>query len=68
MQGRLEKRNLLITLQIKIIGNIVSINFVLEPKYKTILSDGYAVEDIIKNISMIDTSKKIHRGRHIDYL
>ena len=39
-------------------GNIVSINFVLEPKYKTILSDGYAVEDIIKNISMIDTSKK----------
>ena len=39
-------------------GNIVSINFVLEPKYKTILSDGYAVEDIIKNISMLDTSKK----------
>ena len=25
-------------------SNIVSINFVLEPKYKTILSDGYAVE------------------------
>lgn len=23
-------------------SNIVSINFVLEPKYKTILSDGYA--------------------------
>ena len=43
-------------------GNIVSINFVLEPKYKTILSDGYAVEDIIKNISMIDTSKKFIEG------
>ena len=43
-------------------GNIVSINFVLEPKYKTILSDGYAVEDIIKNISMIDTSQKFIEG------
>ena len=43
-------------------GNIVSINFGLEPKYKTILSDGYAVEDIIKNISMIDTSKKFIEG------
>ena len=43
-------------------GNIVSINFVLEPKYKTILSDGYAAEDIIKNISMIDTSKKFIEG------
>ena len=38
------------------------INFVLEPKYKTILSDGYAVEDIIKNISMIDTSKRFIVG------
>ena len=34
----------------------------MEPKYKTILSDGYAVEDIIKNISMIDTSKKFIEG------
>ena len=40
----------------------MSINFVLEPKYKTILSDGYAVEDIIKNISMIDTSKRFIAG------
>ena len=30
--------------------NVVNINFALEPKYKTILSDGYSVEDIIKNI------------------
>ena len=43
-------------------SNIVSINFVLEPKYKMILSDGYAVEDIVKNISMIDTSKKFIAG------
>ena len=29
--------------------NIVFINFVLEGQYKTILSDGYSVENIIKN-------------------
>lgn len=28
--------------------NVVSINFVLEGQYKTILSDGYSVENIIK--------------------
>ena len=38
--------------------NIVSINFVLEQKYKTILSDGYGVDEIIKNISLIDPSKR----------
>ena len=38
--------------------NIVSINFVLEQKYKTILSDGYSVDEIIKNISLIDPSKR----------
>ena len=38
--------------------NIININFVLESKYKTILSDGYDVESIIKNISLIDPSKQ----------
>ena len=42
--------------------NVVNINFALEPKYKTILSDGYSVEDIIKNISLIDPSKKFIEG------
>ena len=42
--------------------NIVSINFVLEPKYKTILSDGYEVADIIKNISLIDPGKRFIPG------
>jgi len=37
--------------------NVVYINFVLEKKYKTILSDGYEVDSIIKNISLIDPSK-----------
>ena len=43
--------------------NIVFINFVLEGQYKTILSDGYSVENIIKNISLIDPSKKFIAGK-----
>ena len=39
-------------------SNIVYINFVLEPKYKTILSDGYDVDSIVKNITLLDTKKK----------
>ena len=34
----------------------------LEGQYKTILSDGYSVENIIKNISLIDPSKKFITG------
>ncbi len=45
--------------------NIVAINFALEEKYKTILSDGYDVESIIKNISMIDPSKKFEAGKTV---
>ena len=40
--------------------NIVFINFVLEGQYKTILSDGYSVENIIKNISLIDQIGRAH--------
>ena len=38
-------------------NNVVYINFVEEPKYRTIISDGYKVDDIIKGISRIDPSK-----------
>ena len=38
--------------------SIIYINFVEEVKYKVIVSDGYKVDDIIKNISLIDPSKK----------
>lgn len=38
--------------------NTVYINFVLEPKYKTILSDGYDADSIVKNITLLDTKKK----------
>lgn len=38
--------------------SIIYINFVEEPKYKMITEDGYKVEDMIRNISRIDPSKK----------
>ena len=37
--------------------NVIYINFVEEPKYKVITTDGYKAGDIIKNISRIDPSK-----------
>lgn len=38
--------------------NVVYINFVEEPKYKLITEDGYKAEDIIRNISRMDPSKR----------
>ncbi len=38
--------------------NTVKINFALEQKYKNILAEGYDVDSVIKNISLIDPSKK----------
>ena len=43
-------------------SNVVYINFALEPKYKTITSNGYDVQSIISNISLIDPSKKFIDG------
>ena len=42
--------------------SVISINFVEEPKYKMIISDGYNTNDIIKNISRIDPNKKFIDG------
>lgn len=38
--------------------NIISINFVEEPKYKHIIENGYSVSEIIKLISLIDNTKQ----------
>lgn len=38
--------------------SVVYINFVEEQKYKMITADGYGAEDVVKNISRIDPSKK----------
>jgi predicted AAA+ superfamily ATPase len=35
-------------------SNVIYINFALEPKYLNILSNGYGVEEIINNISLIN--------------
>lgn len=43
-------------------ANVVEINFALQPQYKTIFDDGYDVESILKNISLIDTKVKFEEG------
>ncbi len=43
--------------------SVIEINFVEEPKYKMITADGYAVKDIIKNISLLDPSKQFIEGQ-----
>ena len=44
-------------------SNVIYINFVEEPKYKKIIIDSYKVDDIIKNISLIDPSKKFEKNK-----
>ncbi len=45
--------------------NVVYINFVEEPKYKSICDDGYRPEDIIKNISRMDPAKRFPEGKTV---
>ena len=45
--------------------NVIYINFVEEPKYKTITEDGYKTDDIIRNISRIDPYKKFEPGETV---
>ncbi len=39
--------------------NVVIINFVLQEKFKVIFRDGFEVDDILKNITLIDPSIKL---------
>ena len=43
--------------------NFIEINFVDQPQYKQITVDGYTPQNILKNISLIDMSKKFVPGR-----
>ena len=43
--------------------NVLNINFAEEPKYKMITADGYKTDDIIRNISRIDPSKRFIAGK-----
>ena len=45
--------------------NVIYINFVEEPKYKLITSDGYGTADIVKNLSRIDPSKQFIAGKTV---
>lgn len=38
--------------------SVIYINFIEEPKYKSIIEDGYGTEDIVRNISRIDPGKR----------
>lgn len=42
--------------------SVIEINFVEEPKYKMITEGGYKTDEIIKNISRIDPSKRFIEG------
>jgi predicted AAA+ superfamily ATPase len=39
-------------------ASVININFALQTKYKTITGDGYDVDNIIRNISLLDPYKK----------
>ena len=45
--------------------SVIYINFVEAPKYKLIVDDGYRTDDIIKNISRIDPSKRFEPGNTV---
>ena len=43
--------------------SVVEMNFVLEEKYRRIFDDGYEVDTILKNISMLNPSVKLTSGK-----
>lgn len=43
--------------------SVVEINFVEEPRYRAIAADGYRAQDIIKNISLVDPTKRFVDGQ-----
>lgn len=45
--------------------SIIYINFVEEPKYKTITENGYSAKEIIKMISLLDPSKRFIPGNTV---
>lgn len=42
--------------------NVIAINFVLQKKYKAIFDDSYEVENIVRNITLIDPSLNFEAG------
>ena len=46
-------------------ASVIYINFVEEPKYKTITENGYSAKEIIKMISLLDPSKRFIPGNTV---
>ena len=46
-------------------ANVVYINFVLDKRFRAILSDGYDVDTVIKNISLVDPNLKFVPGETV---
>lgn len=44
-------------------AQVIAINFVLQKKYKQIFDDGYEVDDIVRNITLINPSFTFEPGR-----
>lgn len=42
--------------------HVVSINFVLQPKFRSIFDDGYEVDNIIRNITLLEPSVTVDPG------
>lgn len=43
--------------------SVVEVNFVEEPKYKSIVAEGYGAEDVVRAMSLVDPSKRFAPGR-----
>lgn len=43
--------------------NVIAVNFVLQQKFKAIFGDGYDVDDIVRNMSLIDPSLQFVPGK-----
>lgn len=43
--------------------NVVEINFITEPKYKSILENGFAADEIIKLITLIFQERGFYAGK-----
>lgn len=45
--------------------NVIYINFVEKPAYKTIINDGYSADDVIKNISLVNNEFNFERDNTV---
>lgn len=43
--------------------HVVAVNFVLQQKFKSIFDDGYEVDSIVKNLTLIDPSLRFETGK-----